>query len=561
MKLPVSDQKMKGRYYTPKPIADWLCKWAIRSPMDRVLEPCCGDGEFLQSAAEVLNRFESPMVNIGQQITGVEIENIEAEKARIRLTNLGHEVRADSVISGDFFAYCQQVVNANDLASESGIESYSAHKYDALVGNPPFIRYQHFPEEQRSIAFNLMKVFGLNPNKMTNAWVPFVCTSQLLLNPSGRLAMVVPVEILQVGYASELRLFISNHFRKVTIITINSLLFDGIQQEVVLLCAERSTDGPTGISVIELDNLDMLQSIDLASYNHDSLKPMDHSKEKWTQYFLTTREIELLREIRDNNKIKTLGMYASVDVGVVTGMNDFFNLTNANKKEFSLKKLTKQIATRSAQLKGIEFQEEDWEQQAQRNAPMNLLYLPSVPFQDLPKAAQSYVKSGEKSGKHKGYKCQKRKQWYAVPSVWSPDAFLLRQIYRFPKIVVNRTEATCTDTIHRIKLINGADSGHLTLSFLNSMTFAFTEVFGRSYGGGILELEPSEAERLPIPYEYGKNLEINEINQLMVNNDINGVLEITDRVLLEEGLGLEHDDVLTLRGIWTKLSSRRINRR
>ena len=88
MKPPVSDQKKRGGYYTPKPIADFLSKWAIRSPLDRVLDPSCGDGEFLQSAAEVLNRYKSPTGNVIQQITGVEIENEEAEKARLRLTRL-----------------------------------------------------------------------------------------------------------------------------------------------------------------------------------------------------------------------------------------------------------------------------------------------------------------------------------------------------------------------------------------------------------------------------------------------------------------------------------------
>jgi hypothetical protein len=36
--------------------------------------------------------------------------------------------------------------------------------------------------------------------------------------------------------------------------------------------------------------------------------------------------------------------------------------------------------------------------------------------------------------------------------------------------------------------------------FFNSLTLAWAEVCGRSYGGGVLELEPREAEELPIPY-------------------------------------------------------------
>ena len=561
MKVPVSDQKKRGGYYTPKPIADFLCRWAIRTPKDRILDPCCGDGEFLQSSAEVLACYNSPEVNIGRQVMGVEIEESEAEKARVRLKSLGYKTNAGSVTLGDFFAFCQNIVDGNQMASLTVTQLSSPQKYDVIVGNPPFIRYQYFPEEQRNIAFALMKKLGLNPTRLTNAWVPFVCTSMWLLNPGGRLAMVIPVEILQVSYTAELRMFLSNNFGRVSIFTFKSLLFDGIQQEVVLLCAERSTDEPSGINVIELDNADDLLSTVFSSFNKESLKPMDHSTEKWTQYFLSVKEIELLRQIRNNNSIKTLGMCASVDVGVVTGMNNFFNLTNTQKKELKLDDLTRQIITRSAQLRGIKLLEKDWELQAEKNAPMNLLYLQPIPLDDLPKAAQLYIKKGEESGWDKGHKCQERKRWYAVPSVWAPDAFLLRQIYQFPKIVVNKTQATCTDTIHRIKLINGTNCDCLALSFMNSLTFAFAEILGRSYGGGVLELEPSEAERLPVPYEYGNNLDLDTINNLLLNNKIYEVLNITDKVLLEEGLGLEHNDVFVLRGIWQKLSARRINRR
>ncbi|MBA7589815.1 hypothetical protein ES708_31907 [subsurface metagenome] len=160
-------------------------------------------------------RFGSSMVNVSRQVTGIEIESGEAEKTRMRLTELGYGDYTDSVISGDFFAYCQQMVNANDLTSPSAIQSSAnnKNKYDAIVGNPPFIRYQYFPEEQRNTAFDLMRTLGLNPNKMTNAWVPFVCASLLLLNPGGRLAMVVP-------FKSLIRCIVSVHVAPVLFITI-----------------------------------------------------------------------------------------------------------------------------------------------------------------------------------------------------------------------------------------------------------------------------------------------------------------------------------------------------
>ena len=40
----------------------------------------------------------------------------------------------------------------------------------------------------RSVGFALMQHAGMSPNRLTNAWVPFLVTSALLLAPNGRLA-------------------------------------------------------------------------------------------------------------------------------------------------------------------------------------------------------------------------------------------------------------------------------------------------------------------------------------------------------------------------------------
>ena len=61
---------------------------------------------------------------------------------------------------------------------------------------------------------------------------------------------------------------------------------------------------------------------------------------------------------------------------------------------------------------------------------------------------------------------------------------------------------------------------------------------GRSYGGGVLELEPREAETLPIPLQLAAKLDTQHINKLLLEGSISEVLDITDEVLLHEGLGL-----------------------
>src|SRR5262249_22472186 len=126
-------------------------------------------------------------------------------------------------------------------------------------------------------------------------------------------------------------------------------------------------------------------------------------------------------------------------------------------------------------------------------------WLLDAPDQPADPALLAHVDAGEAAGVHRGYKCSIRTPWWSTPSMWVPDLFMLRQIHLAPRLTVNPAGATSTDTVHRVRLVEPVDPAALAAVFHNSATFAFAEIMGRSYGGGILELEPGEAEQLPIP--------------------------------------------------------------
>jgi adenine-specific DNA-methyltransferase len=543
-----SYQKLRGGYYTPKPIADFLAGWAIQSPKAEVLEPSCGDGVLLESALEALVKRGAKRKQAAEFLHGVEIDEQEALKTIRRIEALGSKPSMFLIHVGDFFSYCKEHLDAKQL-------------FDVVIGNPPFIRYQNFLEEQREPAFELMRNAGMRPTKLTNTWVPFVVASSFLLNETGRLAMVIPAELLQVNYSAELRRFLSGYYHRLTIITFKKLVFEGIQQEVVLLLGERSGSGPAGIRTVELESADDLTSYEHTEFSNSEIKPIDHTTEKWTQYFLTNNEISLLQRLRKNPALTEAGKVIDVDVGIVTGQNQFFVLNEEQVKERRLEDLTVPIVSRSGHFKGIFFTDADWQVNLQGNLPAHLLNLPDVPPDELSEAARRYVTAGESMNLNTGYKCRIRNHWYRVPSVWTPDAFMLRQVHAYPKIVVNQAEATCTDTIHRVRLRNGMKANVVAAAFLNSLTFAFSEVIGRSYGGGVLELEPNEAEKLPIPLKGAEKLDHNKLHRLLLDDDIGGALDITDEVLLAGGLGLSCREIKMLRGIWEKLRDRRINRK
>lgn len=118
-----------------------------------------------------------------------------------------------------------------------------------------------------------------------------------------------------------------------------------------------------------------------------------------------------------------------------------------------------------------------------------------------------------------------------------------------------------TDTLHKIRFREQVDGRAVTAAFLNSFTLAMCEIIGRSYGGGVLTFEPGEVRKLMIPIEGSSNLDFELIDRLAKESRIEEILDYTDKILLEDHLNLTHEEVLLLRGVWNRLSNRRIERK
>lgn len=540
----ISNQKLRGGYYTPKAIADFLCQWSIDINTERILEPSCGDGNFIESAILRFKELEIEGEDLKDRIKGIELLEEESEKAKARAADLG--LNSKTVINNDFFHH---------------ISSNGSEKYDVVIGNPPFIRYQNFPEEHRKLAIEMMQNLGLNPNRLTNIWVPFLVVSASLLKENGKMAMVIPAELFQVKYAAETRVFLSNYFERMTIITFKKLVFANIQQEVVLLLCEKKVQHGKGIRVIECENLEELKSINFKTINGSDVKPIDHTTEKWTKYFLNEDEINLLKKLKKDERVITCGDIMDVNVGLVTGRNEFFMLKEQQVKEWKLEKYTIPVVSKSNQLKGITFSEKDFSDNSKAQNAIHLFIPPDKDFKKLPKVCQKYIKYGEEQGFNTGYKTRIRKRWYITPSLWVPDAFALRQVGGYPKLILNKTGASSTDTIHRVRFKDGVNRDMVAISYLNSLSFAFSEITGRSYGGGVLTFEPTEIREIQIPVLADLDIDFDQIDALMRKREIEKVLDLVDEALLVRHHGFSKDEVDVLRGVWKKLSQRRINRK
>ncbi|MBN8651779.1 MAG: class I SAM-dependent methyltransferase [Cytophagales bacterium] len=527
-----SAEKLRGGFYTPEKIAEFVLRWGINGiTSSDILEPSCGDGVFLEQIYK--NKFKY------NSITAVELDEIEAEKANLI------PLKNRQVINSDFHTYCNN----------------TGQRFDLVVGNPPYIRYQFFDRKQQVEAEDIFIKAGLTYSKLTNAWVSFVVGASLLLKEEGgKIGFVLPAEILQVSFAQQLRQFIAHYYNKINIISFEKLVFPNIQQEVVLLLCEKNNTKDHLIEHIELKDAESLASLDVARLKSPK-KRIDFKSNKWTFYFLEQEEIDFLEEIATSRNVPILGKFANVEVGITTGSNDFFTVPLSTIEEYDLEDYARPMVGRSVQVNSVIFTEKDWEKNRLSEAKAHLLVFPERKNLNKRNGAVKYIAYGESKEIHKGYKTGIRDDWFVVPSLKISDALFIRRNNLYPRLIINQAKAYTTDTMHRVFLKAGTNIKALTASYYNSLSLAFTEVSGRSHGGGVLELMPNEAERVLLPYHKDNSSLLPTIDKLIRSKtDIDDVLKMTNQVILKEHYGFTQKEIKLAHNIWKKLSYRRLNR-
>lgn len=539
LKADSTEQKLRGAYYTPLPLAEMMVDlFANENTITSVLEPSCGDGVFLD--AVIKKKIDKKV----KEMIAIELDQGEAEKAR-KYSKVCKKVK---VYNEDFFDYYNRV---------SGQK-----KYDLILGNPPYVRYQYLEEKQRELLSNILTSQGMKANKLINTWVGFMVACVNLLSEHGTIAFVIPAEIMQVAYAEDLRLFLADQLSKITLITFEELVFPDIEQEIVVFVGEKDQQ-ESGLRIVELKNLE-----DFKSYNIETngFQKMQHIHEKWTKYFTNNEENALIRQIKGDKQFQKLSDVALINIGITTGNNKYFSVNQDKVDRYELHNVVRPLIGRSSHANSLYFREEDWMQNVESGKAAYLIDFPQRNIEDLPEKQREYIRLGEEKEENIGYKCRIREKWYCIPSIWIPDAFFLRRNNLYPKFVLNCCDAVSTDTMHRIKFHEGIEPERIVLSYYNSVSFAFTELCGRSYGGGVLEILPGEVGNIMVPKLDGISIEqirkiLKQVDGIIrLGENIEEALDIVDKKILVDALGYDETMCQRARGIWKKLQTRRLKR-
>ena len=532
-----SCRKALGAYYTAAPVVDFLVTWGLGLGGGAVMDPSCGDGRFLVAAAR----------QGATRLVGCDLDPDALRTAKATLSDAGSWADWHQ---GDFFL----------LAPERRAP------FDLVVGNPPFIRYQHFSGETRARALASALRVGARLSRLSASWAPFLLHAMQFLRPGGAMGMVVPAELAQTAYGTETLRALCAGFARVRLLTFRRNWFDGAQQETFLLLAEDRGGATASAELVPLDRIEDLAGFALSAAGQDGFNLDTARGGRLGLAFVAPAARDLYLRLVERADVVELCSLGEVANGYVSGANDFFHCTAADGAQRGLpQEWLLPIARNSRSLVGLAFTQRDVAYAEARAVPHHLI----LPRDDDLFAADSvaleaFQRAGERAGIPARYKCRTRKPWWRVPGLIRADVLLPYMIGSEPHASVNSANALYPNSLHGLRLANPMLAARVVLGLASSLSLLSMELVGRSYGGGILKLEPTEMQRvrlvLPTCGEQELSAAFGQADASLRDGDFNTVVHTADKLILTDQLGLSTQDVECLRQARAALVERRLAR-
>lgn len=245
--VPEDARHSLGQYFTPDRLADLIIAFCVNSGDAKVMDPTCGTGTFLIRGYNRLRHLgveRQPHHELLNQIWGIDIAGFPAELATINLCrqDLSDYSNFPRVMSRDFF----EVMPGAEFEFPPPKKTIKVGeripvkipKFDALVGNFPFIRqekiekadpgykdkladalHRNWKTEYCELFTNVDKQGGveLSLSGQADIYAYMFFHAAAHLKPGGRIGFVTGNSWLDVEYGYELQKFFLSKFKLVGI--------------------------------------------------------------------------------------------------------------------------------------------------------------------------------------------------------------------------------------------------------------------------------------------------------------------------------------------------------
>ena len=460
---------------------------ALALPRDRerlrVLDPACGDGVFLARASAA---------GVRAGLFGIDLDPAAAEAARIAVP--GAMVRC-----ADLFSLPASEIDAGG--------------FDAVVGNPPYVRPERLSQEQkravdRRLAADWPDLPAAERRRFAgraDLAAAVVARSLRLCRPGGRVALVVSSALLDAGYGSALWRLIDREGQVLTIVDApRERWFSDAAVNAIILVMKRAEDrqgvdsvsGSGSVSIARLnmptvEAAERVGSIDDLGAVADVRRAGAADPSSWAAA-LRAPGVWFSFAAAAGDRLVTLGDLVEVRRGVTSGANDIFYLTRARAAALGIEPALLAPLLRSPREPGGETIAID---------PAGLTTLALLAPADAAElarfpAAHRYVADHAAAAERPTLRA--RASWWSLPvrpaRLFLTKAYAARFVQRLAPVPV-----VADQRLYSLHPRPGVDLDLLAAVLNSTFTALALESLGRaSLGEGALEWTVADAARLPV---------------------------------------------------------------
>lgn len=521
----IEKKRELGAYYTPRSLSQILSDWAICSKEDRVLEPSFGGCGFLEASVETLTKLgSSSAIN---QLYGVDIDH-EAFNFLSQKVGSLTEINKKNFICRDFL--------------NTTIKSFGGKKFEVVIGNPPYVSIHKMTGEQKSSCFKSLKNSPFSENSIgrnPSLWAFFLLHSLSFIEQDGRAAWVLPSSLLHADYSKSVISSYCNYFSSVKIFKLYERFFldDGASEVSVIMLASgfdatRRTSSYATYS--EVDNLEQLRE---KVFNEDPGSDDLLFKNGYKLETLNAFARQAYSQIQTESFVSRFGDIAKVSIGMVTGDNKTFVIHRDTAKINSLNEGDlKPVISRFSQLEGLNL---SWKRYTKlTNDNQRTILVSPRNIEQRNTNIRKYLATVNAKYRKRNRTFRKRENWFYPDDGIRSDAFMSCMMHGGVRLVVNSAGINCTNSLHRVFFKNKVSKKHqkaIAVSMLSSLTQLSAEIEGRSYGSGVLKLEPTPTQKLLVIFHTSILDTLFDIypvvDKLLISNDMDKARQIVDSTI------------------------------